>query len=36
MLKSGHILPLGLGAFSIFAVLARLGLLVGANLVAPG
>ncbi len=34
--KVGHILPLGFGAFSIFAVLACLVLLADANLVAPG
>ena len=36
MLKSGNIEPQGLGAFSIFAGLAALTLLMSANLVSPG
>ena len=36
MLKTGDMLPLGFGAFSIFAVLAGLVLLVGANHASPG
>jgi hypothetical protein len=36
MLKTGDMLPLGLGAFSIFAVLAGLALLVGADHASPG
>lgn len=36
MLKAGDVLPLGLGAFSIFAVLAGLALLMGADHVSPG
>lgn len=36
MLKMGGMLPLGFGAFSIFAVLAGLALLVGADHASPG
>lgn len=36
MLKTGDMLPLGFGAFSIFAVLAGLVLLVGADHASPG
>lgn len=36
MLKTGDILPLGFGAFSIFAMLAGLTLLVGADQASPG
>ncbi|WP_395943072.1 hypothetical protein [Brevundimonas sp.] len=36
MLKTGDMLPWGFGAFSIFAMLAGLALLAGANLASPG
>lgn len=36
MLKTGGMLPLGFGGFSIFAVLAGLALLVGADHASPG
>lgn len=36
MLKTGDMLPSGFGAFSIFAVLAGLALLVGADHASPG
>ncbi|MBI2260777.1 MAG: hypothetical protein HYU62_03840 [Caulobacterales bacterium] len=36
MLKTGDVLPLGFAAFSIFAALAGLTLLVGANHASPG
>lgn len=36
MLKTGDMLPLGFGAFSIFVVLAGLALLVGADHASPG
>lgn len=36
MLKAGDVLPSGFGAFSIFATLAGLALLVGANHASPG
>ena len=36
MLKPGDIAPQGFGAFSIFAVLAALTLLMSANYVSPG
>lgn len=36
MLRTGDMLPWGFGAFSIFAVLAGLTLLVGADYASPG